>query len=92
MSCVVAACDELGSGFESRHGRLAMDSNLGMGGGFASGRWSRAGRGGGFLLGRWRHVPASAVGWAVMGGLRFLFLVLRLNEVGFNLVYTRAYF
>jgi hypothetical protein len=33
MSCVVAACDELGSGFESGHGRLAVDSNLGMGGG-----------------------------------------------------------
>jgi hypothetical protein len=92
MSCVVAACDELGSRFESGHGRLAVDSNLGMGGGFASGWWSRAGPGSGFLLGRWWHVLASVVGWAVMGGLRFLFSVLRLNEVGFNLVYTRAYF
>jgi hypothetical protein len=92
MSCVVAACDKLGSGFESGHGRLAVDSNLGLGGWFASGRWPRVGRGSGFLLGRWRHVPASAVSWVVMGDLRFLFSVLRLNEVGFNLVYTRAYF
>ena len=33
MSCVVAPCDELGSGFEFGHGQLVVDSNLGMGGG-----------------------------------------------------------
>jgi hypothetical protein len=49
----------------------AVDSNLGMGGGFASSGWSRARRGNGFLLGRWWCVPVSAVGWVVMGGHSF---------------------
>jgi hypothetical protein len=79
----------VGSGFEFGHGRwgsllagglgldVAVGFCLGGGGVFRHRQWvGRDGR-------RWA---------AIVFSLRFLFSVLRLDEIGFNLVYSRAYF
>ena len=78
-------------GFKSGHGQWGSLLTGGLGLDMAMGLY--LGGGGGSLPGRWRRVSTSAVGWAAMVfNLRFLFLVGRLNEIGFNMVYSIVYF